>query len=147
MRSRERGAVWAALALVLTGVVFAALASWSLVARSIIPAELDGTVTAIELRHEKHPGVDDVWMVSVDEGRLHHVDRDVAALLAEGDDLRKKAWDTTLVVDGKPHELSLSDDARAMLGLGPVLAVLIGALALFSSRQARELRRTGTDFD
>lgn len=141
MRSREKGAVWAAVALVLTGVFFAALAAWSLVARSTIPAELDGTVTTIELRHEKHPGVDDVWMVSVDEGGLRHVDVEVAARLAEGDRLRKNAWDTTLIVEGEPHQLSISDDARAMLALAPLLAVLIGALTLFSFRRAGEFQR------
>lgn len=135
MRSREHGAVWAAVALVLTGAVFAALAAWSLVARSTIPAELDGTVTAIELRHEKHLGIDDVWMVSVDEGGFRHVDAKVAALLSEGDRLRKEAWATTLVVEGEPHALSLSDDARAMLALAPVLVVLIAALAVFSTRR------------
>jgi hypothetical protein len=141
MRSPERGAIWAAVALVLTGAVFAALAAWSLVARSTIPAELDGTVTAIELRHEKHPGVDDVWMVAVDEDGLRHVDVEVAALLSEGDRLRKEAWATTLVVEGEPHAVSLSDDARAMLVLAPALVVLIGALTLFSSRRAEEFRR------
>jgi hypothetical protein len=141
MRSPEKGAVWAAVALVLTGCVFAALAAWSLVARSTIPAELDGTATAIELRHEKHPGVDDVWMVSVDGGGLRHVDVEVATLLSEGDRLHKEAWDTTLMVEGEPHGLSISDDARAMLALAPVVVVLVGALTLFSFRRAQQFRR------
>lgn len=103
------------MALAFTGVFFAALAAWVLVERSTIPTELQGTVTAIELRHEKHPGVDDVWLISVDKGPLHHVDADVAALLEKGDRVRKDAGDTTLIVNDAPQALSLSAHARAML--------------------------------
>lgn len=134
MRSREHGGRWVPVALVATGVVFAASGAWSLVARSTIPAALDGTVTAVEVRHEKHPGVDDVWLVSVDRGALVHVDRAVAAMLSEEDRIEKGAWDTTLVVNGEPHALSLSPDARSMLVLAPLVAALIVGLALFSSR-------------
>ena len=144
MRSRERGFAWAAIALVLTGVLFAALAAWTLVDRSTIPGEFQGTVTAIELRHEKHPGVDDVWMISINDGELRHVDSDVAALLEEGDRVRKDAWDPTLVVDGESHLLSLSDDARAMLGFAPTLAGVIAALTLLTHRQTRALHRVSS---
>ncbi|WP_243059398.1 hypothetical protein [Nocardioides sp. SR21] len=128
MPSREHGFVWAAIALAVTGVLFAALAAWTLVARSTIPAELDGTVTGIELRHEKHPGVDDVWMISVDDGDLRHVDTHVADLVDVGDAVEKSAWDTSLLVNGEPRPLSLSDDARAMLLLAPIIAVVVVSL-------------------
>lgn len=139
MRSRERGFAWAAVALVLTGVLFAALAAWNLVERSTIPTELDGTVTAIELRHEKHPGVDDVWMVAVGDDRPRHVDTDVAALLVEGDRVEKDAWDNTLSVNGESHRLALSDDARAMLIFAPLVALVIAALTLATHVRARRV--------
>jgi hypothetical protein len=141
LRSRETSQFWAALALALSGVAFAALAAWALVARSTIPVELDGRVTAVQVREEKHPGVDDVWMVAVGDAGFRHIDRDVAALLHEGDPVQKKAWDTTLFIDGHAHELSLSDDARAMLALAPLLAALVGALTAFSGWQARAFRQ------
>ncbi len=141
MRSRERGFAWAAIAVALTGVLFAALAAWTLVERSTVPSKLEGTVTAIELRHEKHPGVDDVWMVQVDDGGPRHVDSDVAALLEVGDRVQKDAWDTSLVVDGEPNRVSLSKDARAMVAFAPVLAGLIAALTLLTHLQTRALRR------
>lgn len=144
MRSREAGAAWAALAVVLTGVVFAALAAWTLFARSTIPVEFDGVVTSIELRHEKHPGVDDVWMVAVDDGRARHVDRDVAALVKEGDTISKRAWDRALMVNGDAHEVSVSDDARAMFGLAPALGILVSALVAFTSWRARIFRRAAS---
>ena len=141
MRSPERGFAWAAVALVFTGVLFAALAAWTLVDRSAIPADLQGTVTAVELRHEKHPGVDDVWLISVDAGGLRHVDSDVAALVDVGDRVEKDAWDTTLTVNGDPHSLALSDHARAMLTFAPACALLIAALTLLTHLRARALRR------
>jgi len=140
MRSRERGFTWAALALVATGVLFAALAAWALVERSAIPTELNGTVTTLELRHEKHPGVDDVWMVSIDDGDHRHVDTDVAVHLSEGARVQKDAWDSTLVIDGSAHQVELSKDAHAMLVLAPVLAVVISALTLWTHLRTRALR-------
>ena len=136
MRSPEPGSVRAAVALAFTGVLFAALAAWTLVDRSTIPAELQGTVTAVELRHEKHPGVDDVWMVSVDDGGLRHVDSAVAALLDEGDRVHKGAWDTLLVVNDQAHPLGLNEHAPRMLALAPVLALAVGALTLLTHRRS-----------
>lgn len=143
MRSGERGFAGAAVVLVLTGVLFAALAAWSLVERSTIPTALQGTVTNVELRHEKHPGVDDVWLVSVDGAALRHVDSDVAALLEEGDRVQKAAWDRTLIVNDDPHPLVLSEHARTMLTLAPALALAIAALALLTHLLARGTRRPG----
>ena len=111
----------AALVLVAAGVLFAALAGWTMVARSTIPTALDGTVTKIEVRPEKHPGVDDVWMVSID-GEARHLDRAVAELLTEGTRVRKDAWDTRLVVGDQVRTVALSRDAERMLFLAPGIA-------------------------
>ncbi|GAB2858087.1 hypothetical protein GCM10027026_04800 [Myroides odoratimimus subsp. xuanwuensis] len=121
--------------------MFAALAAWTLVDRSTIPTELHGTVTAVEMRHEKHPGVDDVWLISVDDGGLRHVDSDVADLLEVGASVEKDAWDTTLTVNGDPHPLSLSEHARAMLAFAPVIVLVIAALTLLTHLRARALRQ------
>ena len=111
------------------------LAAWSLAARSTIPLPLDGTVTRIELRHEKHPGVDDVWMVSVD-GEQRHLDTAVAHLLEVGDLVTKDRWDTRLSVNGEERSLHLSGDSRAMLWLAPVVALIALALAVPRRRGA-----------
>ncbi|RNL62649.1 hypothetical protein EFK50_12900 [Nocardioides marmoriginsengisoli] len=132
---RSPRSFWAALTLLLVGVAFAALAAWSMVARSTIPLALDGTVTSIELRHEKHPGVDDVWMVGFDDDGPRHLDRAVAALLTEGDRVRKDAWSRTLVVDGETHDVALSDDARRMLVLAPVVGGAFAVLLVAGSRR------------
>lgn len=139
MRSRDHGRLVPALVLLLSGMLFAALAAWALVVRSTVPSSVDGTVTAVEVRREKHPGVDDVWMVTVDDEAPRHLDRSVATLVSEGDRVRKDPWASVLHVDGRAYPLTLSRDARRMLLLAPVVTVLLAALALPSGARRRSL--------
>ena len=121
-------------------VIFAVLAAWSLAARSAIPLNLHGTVTQVEVREEKHPGVDDVWMVYIDDDP-RHLDAELAADLEVGDRISKDRWETDLVVNDAARELTLSDDARAMFGVAPLSVLLATLLALrgrwFTSRDRR----------
>jgi hypothetical protein len=104
--------------------------------RSLIPVALDGVIETIEVRHEKHPGVDDVWLVSVG-GRRLHVDAPTARRLAEGQRLSKTAFQRRLSVDGAVVPLRLSPDAVAMSWVMPV--VLIGVM--LNLGPGRRLRR------
>lgn len=54
--------------------------------------------------------------------------------------MQKEAWDTTLAVDGAPHRVSLSEDARAMLVFAPVLALVTLALTFTAHRRGRASR-------
>jgi hypothetical protein len=111
-------------------VMFVALSIGATVTRSLIPARLDGRVTAIELHHVKHPGVDDVWLVTVDKQRLH-VDAAVAEQLSRDARVRTAAWSSRLTVDDRDIRLRLSDDARGMLLVMPLtLAVAVVSLRL-----------------
>jgi hypothetical protein len=103
---------------------FAALAAYATVARSAIPLAWHGTITRVEARHEKHPGVDDAWFVTVG-GRTTHVDAALARDLRVGQRLDKERWSRTLRVDGTPRRLALSGDARGMLVLAPLLALAV----------------------
>lgn len=49
----------AAVLLLVLVLGFVALGMWSTIARSTIPWNFDGTVTRIDVRPEKHPGVHD----------------------------------------------------------------------------------------
>ena len=129
MRSPETARRGAVALLLVAVVLFAALAAWSLAVRSTIPMALDGTVTSVETRHEKHPGVDDVWLVSID-GDQRHLDTEIAVGLSVGDHLEKERWDTHLEVNGEARSLHLSSDARAMLFLAPILALTAAVLAV-----------------
>ena len=98
------------------------------ISRSLIPRELVATVERIEVRHEKHPGIDDVWLVHFD-GDAVHVDAAVAQQLAEGLAVRKGAWATTLLSGSEAIPLGLSREARGMLWVMP-LTVLSAVAAL-----------------
>ena len=131
MRSRR-----AAAGLLLAGVVaFAALNVVETVRRSWIPSAVDGTVESIQVRTEKNPGVDDVWLVTVD-GDTDHVDAEVGRRLAEGDMVSKAAGATTLQVNGRAVPLQLSRDARGMLVVMP-LVVVLAAMASRATRPPR----------
>ncbi len=123
------------LALLVTGVLLVVLGGWTLVARSTLPLSLDGTVTSVEVRHEKHPGVDDVWMVALDDAEPRHLDRDVARLLQRGDEVDKEAWSPTLTVDGVRHDVGPSRDARVFLALSPALLLAVAALGVVAIRR------------
>jgi len=129
MRSPETARRGAVALLLVAVVLFAALAAWSLAVRSTIPIPLDGTVTSIETRQEKHPGVDDVWLVAID-GDQRQLDSEIAEGLSVGDHVAKERWDTRLELNGEARSLHLSDDSRAMLFLAPILALTAAALAL-----------------
>lgn len=128
------------MALVATGVLLVGLGAWTFVARSTLPLSLDGTVTSVEVRHEKHPGVDDVWMVTLDDDAPRHLDRDVARLLEPGDRVRKTAWSATLHVDEAVHDVGLSRDARVFLDFSPALVVAAAGLGVLATRRSRRTR-------
>ena len=103
--------------------------------RSLIPYALDGDVEEIELRFEKRRGIDDVYLVTVDERQLH-VDPAVGRRIDEGDYIRKDAWTTALGTSVGEIPLRPSPDFWRMLLVMPVVA--ISALVLF--RPPRPLR-------
>lgn len=138
MHSSEASRRAAALILIAVAFMFAALGAWALVARSAIPFHLDGTVTSIDVREEKHPGVDDAWFVGVN-GDDQHLDTALAKTLRIGDTVAKSRWDTTMIVNGQSRSLHLSNDAEAMLLLAPAAILTCAALALPNRRARRPL--------
>ena len=120
MHSRD---VRAAAVLLGAAVLFALIGIGAAVNRSLIPRSVEATVDRVEVRREKRPGVDDVWLIHLD-GRPVHVDRATAERLSQGQRLRKGAWDTQLTADDERIELALSADARAMLA---VMTLTVGA--------------------
>jgi len=123
------------LALVVTGALLVLLGGWSFLARSTLPLALDGTVTSVQVLAEKHPGVDYVWMVTLDDGSPRHLDRSVARLTTEGAVVSKDAWSRTLRVDGVAHDVGPSRDATAFLALSPVLVLALAGLGVVAVRR------------
>lgn len=91
--------------------------------RSLIPMSVIGTVIDIELRREKHPGKDDVHLVTWTEpsgaSQTIQIDKAIAEQLKSGDQIHKAAWQSTLYIDNRPISLAYSDDLWGMLKAMP----------------------------
>lgn len=111
--------------LVAAGLAFSVGNIWVTLARSTIPVSLSGTVTDKELREEKHPGVDDVYLVTFSDGRVIQVDRSVFVAARVGAPLEKEAWSRRLRTGEQDVDLDLSTDARRMFILMPLAAALV----------------------
>lgn len=96
--------------------------------RSAIPTRLDGTVSALEIRREKHPGLDDVHLLWM-KGRAIHVDAQVAKVLRQGDRIVKPAWSNKLNTPRGQITLQVSEDFKGMMLMMPLI-VLISAWLL-----------------
>jgi hypothetical protein len=105
---------------------------WATFHRSGIPVGLAGRVERIEVRREKHPGLDDVHLVTV-AGQVIHLDAEVAALLQVGDEVRKSGWSASLTTPSGTFRLTPSRDFWRMLRAMPLL--FGGALLLLRGRQ------------
>jgi hypothetical protein len=109
-------------------------ALWSLFLRSGIPYELDGTVVDIEVGTEKLAGIDDVWIVQIDERRVH-LDYPFARALVRNQLIHKGAWSRTAdIVAGDDIHLTPSREFWGMAATAAVLAATLWALARMRTR-------------
>jgi hypothetical protein len=118
----------AAFLLLVLGAALVAGNLWYTAARSTIPLAIDSRIAVREIRFEKHPGSDDVCLLSLADGRVLHVDAALFAALADGQTLQKRAWQHTLERDEQPLPLEWSDDARGMwrtMGVALVALILL----------------------
>lgn len=102
------------------GVLFACENLWIAACRSTIPLELHGTVTRKQRLVEKKPGIDDVYMITLDSNRRIQIDRDVYQVVGEGISIHKTAWSKKLDVDGQDNYLVWSRDFQGMLWVMPI---------------------------
>jgi hypothetical protein len=58
--------------------------------RSMIPLGLDAEVLGLEIRREKHPGKDDVHLVSLSGLGTFQIDKEVAIQLKVGQQIKKE---------------------------------------------------------
>ena len=104
---------------------------WFTFRRSGIPATLTGTVESVEVRREKHPGLDDVHLVTI-SGREIHLDADVASLLRVGDETRK-AWGSTALTTprGRSHIAPSKDFWRMIIAMSLLFGLALLLLGHF----------------
>lgn len=129
----RRSTTCAAAVLLALVLGFVALGLWSTFSRSTIPWALDGVVTQIDIRPEKHPGVDDAWYVTVDD-RARRWDAAIAETLQVGDRVTKEPWDSNMRVNSDLIDLTLSRDTRGMIVIGPLTLAAAVGLALLPQR-------------
>ena len=103
---------------------------WFAAARSTIPLGLDASVINKEIRREKHPGKDDVYLLRLSPGRAIQVDESLFNSIEVGDRLQKDAWSRGLKCSGRKIPLGLSADFRGMTFAMPALMIVLLAAAL-----------------
>ena len=134
MRSSNRLYAWA---LVVIGLLLCAGNLWFTAARTTIPLSLQMTVAGKEIRHEKHPGVDDIHLLRFSDGAVMVVDGKVFEEITEGDAITKDRWSRTLHVGDREIPLEWSADVSGMLWVMPGAALMLFILALPARAKAR----------
>jgi len=128
--------------LLLAGLLLLALGTWLTVCdRALIRPGLDAGVLVKEIRTEKHPPLDDVHILVLEDESGVRVERRVDGNLFdsmdEGDRLHKEAWSHDLSVSGRTLPLRLSSESR-----GTALAMTaIAAIALLWMLAAQAICR------
>ena len=135
-------------ALLLLGVLFAGGNLWFTAARSTIPLRVSGTVTHKQRLIEKTPGVDDVYIMTLDGKRPFQIDGHLFDAIGQGQFIRKTALSRTLEIDGRTFTLAWSRDFRGMMWAMPLTVVICVALGVMagSPRQDAEVEKvSGTN--
>lgn len=96
---------------------------WTTLHRSGFPVRMEGTVSRIEIRHEKHPTWDDVYLVWLGR-RAVHLDMPIAQALRVGDRVSKRRWEFHMETPRGRLPLSVSKDFKGMAVLMPLLLLL-----------------------
>lgn len=130
-----RSGKFASLCLLVLAVGLAAGNQWTATHRSTIPLSLNGMVTKIEQRFEKHHGKDDVYLIWIDDVE-YQVDRDLFAEVAVGDTVSKSAWSQQVLVSGRSVTLGYSKDWSGMRYAMPWVVCVFAATIVFSLRLA-----------
>ena len=127
--------------MVVVGIVLSLVSLVVTLWRSTIPVELDGRVEDIEFLSEDNPGIDDIYVLTID-GEDIHVDRAVATQLTPNVYVSKEAWSTELIVGRFDAErtihLSPSEDFTGLALTMPIVALVLGILLY--GRRARAAR-------
>ena len=116
--------------------IFTTCDAWWAARRSLIPRKLDGTVTGKEVRHEKHPGQDDVCLLKTTDRGWIHVDSAIYSRVSVGDNLTKRLGSRTVIVNGDSEELDWSQDICGMLFALPATMAVAVMLSVLAARQS-----------
>ncbi|MEM8670890.1 MAG: hypothetical protein AAGG48_25405 [Planctomycetota bacterium] len=135
MRSLKSRSIWL---LVLLGVIFGGANLWLTASRSTIPLGLRGKVRQKQRLIEKTPGVDDVFIVTLDSDRRIQVDGSVFDLLVKDQTVIKARWERTMTIEDRGFPLSWSSDFYGMMWSMPLTVTVITWLGLVSLDRTRQ---------
>ena len=124
------------IGLLILGAAFAVGNVWFFAVRSTIPLQLNGQVTHKDRLNEKILGVDDVYLITLDDGPRIQVDGPIYEAVVLNREVRKDAWSRKLEADGKTIDIDWSRDFNGMIWAMPfvlLLFVLLGILTLRKS--------------
>jgi hypothetical protein len=127
---RSRRASLAALLLLAIGAILTGANVWCAAVRSTIPLHLDGVVTTAEMRREKHPGKDDIFLLKLSGRPAFQVDASVFQAVSVGERLHKTTWSRQLHHGTGVFDLTWSHDLRGMLGAMPAVLMILLATCL-----------------
>lgn len=126
----------------LLGLVFCVANLWYAASRSTIPLNLDGTVTAKRVGTEKHPGLDDAYMVAVNHGALICIDKLPFDAVEIGDYVTKRAWESELRVSGDIVSLTWSRDFHGLVWWLLAAVVIMSLMILLTSSPYHPLQQS-----
>lgn len=112
---------------------------WYAATRSTIPLSLKGTVTKKQVGTEKHPGVDDAYMITLDSRQTLCIDKLPFDAMATGDAIEKKAWQRELQVGAKAVGLQWSQDFYGIVGCMAAAMVIMVLMSRAAKIHAKEL--------
>jgi hypothetical protein len=123
------------VALLTLAAILAAANAWVAASRSTIPLALDDIVVGKQVRLEKHPSQDDVYLVDLQSRGLIQVDPEFFKSIEIGDHPRKKRWSRKLDFNDRRVMLDWSTDTKGMVRAMPIAWCLMLALAIWICRR------------
>ncbi len=118
------------------GCLFAMANVWVTAGRSTIYYSLDGTVTAMDRRLEKHPGLDDVYLISINSRAWIQIDKGLFDQLHIGSQLTKERWSKQIEVEGQSSRLEYSSDLVGMVRALPLICAILIGYGFFVAKQS-----------
>jgi len=131
--------------LCILGCLLAVANLWYTAVRSTIPIAIDGIIEGHEKRLEKKPGVDDVFIITMDGGWAFQVDAAIFDATDVSAVLHKNPWSSELSINSEMHRIDWSTDFRRMCIVMPIACLAMIATLILTWRRLGESSITATD--
>lgn len=96
---------------------------------------MHGKVTKKYLATEKHPGVDDVCLITLDDAPPLRIDAALFDKITSSDTLAKQAWQNEIDISGQVVMLNWSRDFHGLIWCMALAVVIMGSMVIFAPLQ------------